>query len=144
MKMQNKSYLMLIMLFVPLLSRTAVFKIINSTAGGSANPQGSYIKVRPVWNGSAVGYTELAPGQETGGYDSGFNNVTAIIYEIMIPQTAEQKKQAMFCTRRYIARFDISGWAVGGKFYIQSTADCAFAFDTIAGSGTSKGEPYNG
>lgn len=143
MKMQNKSYLIVAMLFLPLLTNSAVFKIINSTAGGSANPAGSSIKVKPVWNGSTAGFTELAPGQETGGYDSGFNNVKAIVYEIMVPQTDAQKKDAMFCTRRYIAHFDISGWAVGGKFYIQSTADCAFAFDTIAGSGTSKGEPFN-
>lgn len=141
---QNKNMFMWIMLFLPVLANSAVFKIINRTAGGSANPGGSNIKVRPVWNGSTVGFTELTPGQETGAYDSGFNNITAIIYEIMIPQTEAQKKEAMFCTRRYIARFDISGWAVGGKFYIQSTADCAYAFDTIAGSGTAKGEPFNG
>lgn len=137
-------YLAYSLFLLPTFSYNAVFKIINSTAGGSTNPAGSTIKVRPIWNGCTAGYTELAPGQETGGYDSGFNNVTAIVYEIVIPQTAAQKKDAMFCTRRYIANFNISGWAVGGKFYIQSTADCAFSFDTIAGSGTAKGEAFNG
>lgn len=119
----------------------AVFKIINRT-GSSANPKGSKIKVKPLWNGSNNGFIELEPGQETGGYDSGFNNVTGVIYEEMLPQSAEQKQNAIFCTKRYKVNFDISGWAVGGRIYIQSDADASYAFDTIAGSGTGKAAPY--
>jgi hypothetical protein len=120
---------------------TAVFKIINKTAGGPSNLAGSRIKVRPIWNGGNASFVELEPNGETGGYDTGFNNLTAIIYEEVLPQTADQKSKAMFCTRRYKANFDINGWAVGGKIYIQSDADVSFSFDTIAGSGTVKAQP---
>lgn len=125
------------------LTDAAVFKIINRTAGGVKNPSGSRIKVKPIWNGSNAGFVELNPGEETGGYDTGFNNLTGIIYEEVIPQTTDQKNQAIFCTRRYKADFNISGWAVGGKIYLQSDADVAYAFDTIAGSGTVKARPYS-
>ena len=121
----------------------AVFKIINRTAGGVKNPAGSKIKVKPLWNGSGNGFVELNPGEETGGYDSGFNNLTGLIYEEMIPQSDDQKKNAIFCTRRYKVDFNISGWAVGGKIYVQSDADVSYAFDTIAGSGTAKAQPYS-
>lgn len=120
-----------------------VFKIINRTAGGTVNPAGSRIKVRPIWNGGNPGFVELNPNEETGGYDTGFNNLTGLIYEEMMPQTADQKANAIFCTRRYIAHFDLSGWAVGGKIYVQSGADVAFSYDTIAGSGTVKAQPYS-
>jgi hypothetical protein len=122
-------------------SHAAVFKIINRTAGG-ANPNGSRLKVRPVWNGSNAGFVDLMPSQETGAYDTGFNNLTAVIYEEQLPQNADQQRDAIFCTRRYKAPFDINAWAVGGKIYIQSNADVAFSFDTIAGSGTVKALPY--
>ena len=139
----SKMFIM-VSLFVPFMQvETAVFKIINKTAGGVTNPGGSRIKVKPVWNGGSAGFVELDPGQETGGYDTGFNNLTAIIYEEVMPQTAEQKKNSMFCTRRYKANLDINAWAVGGKIYIQSDADVAFSFDTIAGSGTVKAQPYS-
>ena len=123
------------------ISHAAVFKIINRTAGG-ANPNGSRLKVRPVWNGSNAGFVDLMPNQETGAYDSGFNNITAVIYEEQLPQNADQQRDAIFCTRRYKAPFDINAWAVGGKIYIQSNADVSFSFDTIAGSGTVKALPY--
>jgi hypothetical protein len=142
--MKLSKIFVIVSLFVSFMQiEAAVFKIINRTAGGAVNSSGSQIKVRPIWNGGSASFVELDPNGETGGYDTGFNNLTAIIYEEVMPQTVEQKKSAMFCTRRYKANFDINAWAVGGKIYIRSGADVDFSFDTIAGSGTVKAQPYS-
>ena len=142
----NKSIkvLQFILLLAVYHTNTAVFRVFNNTAGGVSNLAGSKIKVRVTWNGGGAGYFELNPGQDSGGIDSGFNDIAQIIYEEVIPQTESQKKESIFCTRRYIADLGINAWAVGGKIYIQSNADVSYSFDTIAGSGTRKARPYNG